>query len=238
MNNQAFRLIEKIKKIRPNRIYLLRIFFSVIGVLMAGLGIGFLKRASFGVDPFQVLAGGIDAIIPLPFGTVYLIIGVTLLVFTIIADKHFIGIGTIVTMLFQGYFIDFIRSKLFELFPDLSISGRIIFFIIGMAILCIATSIYFCSDLGVSAYDSISLIVANTWKINTLGKCRMVTDILCVIIGSILYLLTGNTIHTVTSLCGVGTVVLSFFMGPIVEKINNLIVRLLTAKSEFKNPQI
>jgi len=233
MNNQAFRLIDKIKKFSSNRVYLLRILFSVIGVLMAGLGIGFLKRASFGVDPFQVLAGGIDAIIPLPFGTVYLIIGVALLFFTFIFNKHYIGIGTIVTMLFQGYFIDFIRSKLFELFPDLSIAGRIIFFIIGMVILCIATSIYFCSDLGVSAYDSISLIMANTWQISTLGKCRMVTDILCVIIGSILYLLAGNTIHTITSLCGIGTVVLAFFMGPIVEKINNLLVHPLTAKFEF-----
>ena len=46
-----------------------RLCTSIIGVVMAGIGIGFLKRGAFGAAPFQVLIGGLTAALPIPFGT-------------------------------------------------------------------------------------------------------------------------------------------------------------------------
>ena len=43
-----------------------RILMSVLGVLICGISVGMFKHASLGVDPFQSLMSGLDAVIPIP----------------------------------------------------------------------------------------------------------------------------------------------------------------------------
>ena len=47
----------------------LRIAMSALGVLVCGVSVGMFKHASLGVDPFQSLMSGLDAVIPISFGT-------------------------------------------------------------------------------------------------------------------------------------------------------------------------
>ena len=46
------------------------------------------KLAALGVDPFQSLMAGLDALIPIEFGTLYVIVNIVLLLFSLIADRH------------------------------------------------------------------------------------------------------------------------------------------------------
>ena len=94
-----------------------RILMSVLGVVLAGVSVGFLKRAAFGVDPFQTFMSGLDSLLPISFGTLYVIASLVLLTFSLISDRHYIGLATFVTLFFQGYVIDFSREILFSAFP-------------------------------------------------------------------------------------------------------------------------
>lgn len=40
-----------------------RILMSVFGVVICGISVGMFKRAALGVDPFQSLMSGLDAVI-------------------------------------------------------------------------------------------------------------------------------------------------------------------------------
>ena len=67
-----------------------RILMSVLGVLLGGVSVGFFKLAAFGVDPFQSFMAGMDQLIPIEFGTLYVIVNGCLLAFALIFDRHYI----------------------------------------------------------------------------------------------------------------------------------------------------
>lgn len=61
---------------------------SLFGVIICAISVGIFKIAALGVDPFQSLMSGLDKLIPIPFGTLYVIVNVILLSFSLIADRH------------------------------------------------------------------------------------------------------------------------------------------------------
>ena len=70
-----------------------RILMSLFGVLICAVSVGIFKIAALGVDPFQSLMSGLDALIPIPFGTLYVIVNLVLLSFSLIVDRNNIGIN-------------------------------------------------------------------------------------------------------------------------------------------------
>ena len=87
--------------------------------------------------------------------------------------------------------------------------------IVGVVVLCFASSLYMTSDLGVSVYDAIPIIISKRT-----GKpfkfMRIGCDLICVIIGALCGLLPG-----------LGTLVTAFFMGPLIDFFNRKFSRPL-----------
>ena len=71
---------------------------SLCGVIICAVSVGVFKLAALGVDPFQSLMSGLDALIPVGFGTLYVIVNVILLLFSPIADRHNIGLATFINL--------------------------------------------------------------------------------------------------------------------------------------------
>ena len=202
-----------------------RSVISTLGGLLAGCGIGFLKQGQFGVDPFQVFAAGVEEISPLSFGATYTVLGVAQLLFAAIFDRLYIGVGTVITFLLQGYVIDGVRSALCRLVPEPGLALRMGFFAVGFLLLCFATAVYFCADQGVSAYDAIALIITNTWKKGSFRVNRILTDLCCVGLGCLLLLISGAGVAGLTRSCGIGTLLLALGMGPVVDRLEGFLLR-------------
>jgi len=194
-----------------------RIMMSIFGVLICGIAVGFFKRAMFGVDPFQSLMAGLDCLIPISFGTLYVIVNVVMLLFSLIFDRHYIGLATFINLFLIGYIAEFSLGTLESLFPGLGLIGRSVCLLIGILIICVASSFYMTADIGVSTYDAVALIISNTWHIGKFKYVRIITDIVCVILGVALYFLSGATIDGIGAVIGVGTIITAFFMGPLVD---------------------
>ena len=79
-----------------------RIVMSLAGVVICAVSVGIFKLAALGVDPFQSLMSGLDAMIPINFGTLYVIVNVVLLLFSLIADRHNIGMATFINLFLLG----------------------------------------------------------------------------------------------------------------------------------------
>lgn len=202
-----------------------RIFMSVFGVVICGISIGFFKRSAFGVDPYQTLMNGLNAVLPISFGTLYVIANLCLLLFSLVNDRHRIGIATLVNLFFLGYIADYSHKLLQYLFPDASLAGRIVFLFIGIVTMCLSSAFYFTADLGVSPYDAVSLIIADKWKPAPFKYCRIASDMVCVALGTILFLAAGSSMAELLEIVGVGTIITAFFMGPLIEFFNVHIAR-------------
>lgn len=197
-----------------------RVLMSVFGVVICGVSVGFFKRATFGVDPFQTLMSGLDAVLPISFGTLYVLVNICLMLFALINDRHRIGIATLVNLFLLGYVVDYSQQFLLWCIPQAGLPLRILLLLIAIVVMCLSSAFYFTADMGVSTYDAISLIVADKWKVAPFRYCRITSDLICVIIGVLLYLLSGKPLSGLAGMVGIGTIITAFFMGPLIEFFN------------------
>ena len=180
------------------------------GMAAAGIAVGFFKRAFFGVDPFQCFCNGINQVIPIGFGTLYMLINAVLLVIDFFLDRHYIGISTFINLFLLGYAAEFSEQMLAGWFGDPGIGLRIAFLVIGIVVSCIAAAFYYTADLGVSTYDAIPLHIADR-KPKLFGRVlpfrviRIISDLICVGIGFALGFAPG-----------IGTLITALFMGPLI----------------------
>lgn len=204
-----------------------RILLSVLGVLVSGVSVGIFKLAAFGVDPFQSLMSGLDALISIPFGTLYVMVNALLLIFALVFDRHYIGIATFINLFLLGYVADFSHGVLLQLFPAADVLTRTIALVIGFVVLCLGSSLYITADMGVSTYDAIALVMSNKWKLGKFKFIRIDTDLVCILLGIGCYLLSGGEAGMITTFVGIGTVLTAFFMGPLIDLFNRKIAKPL-----------
>ena len=193
-----------------------RVLMCVFGVLICGLSVGLFKISAFGVDPFQAFMAGLDAVVPIEFGTLYVIANVVLLFFSFFADKKRIGLGTIINLFLVGYAVQFSYEFFQRVLGEITLWQRGICLAIGIVIMCFSSALYFTANLGVSTYDAVALIISENWKWGQFRFVRIITDLCCVLTGCVLYLWAGNPISTVAYIAGLGTIITAFFMGPLI----------------------
>ncbi len=212
-----------------------RVAMSLFGVIICAISVGIFKIAALGVDPFQSFMAGLDAVVPIKFGTLYVITNAVLLLFALVFDRHYIGIATFINLFLLGYITQFTYEFLQTVITDPSIAVRIICLITGVVIICFGSAFYMTADLGVSTYDAIALIICNTWKKGKFQYVRIITDIVCVILGVILFLLSGGKIPQIPTIAGIGTIITAFFMGPLIEFFNVHVSRPILSGKPLKN---
>lgn len=198
-----------------------RIAMSLFGVIICAISVSIFKIAAFGVDPFQSLMSGLDKMVPIDFGTLYVIVNAVLLLFSIFADRHNIGIATFINLFLLGYITEFTYKFLQGLLVDPGMIVRILCLIIGIVIICFGSSFYMTADLGVSTYDAVAIVMSGKWKLGQFKYIRVATDFVCVILGVILFLAAGGTIGEIPTIAGVGTIITAFFMGPLIDLFKN-----------------
>jgi len=205
-----------------------RVLMTVVGVLGGGACVGLFRMSVFGVDPFQAFMSGIEAAIPgVSFGTLYVIVNLALLLFAFFTDRKKIGLGTLVNLFLLGYVIEFTHSFLLAQFPVVTLAGRLAFLAVGVVVICIASSLYFTANLGVSTYDAVALVLGERVPRLPFKYWRIITDSICVLLGVTLFLVAGNQLSSVFTIIGFGTIISAFFMGPLIAFFNRTIAEPL-----------
>ena len=207
-------------KIKLPEKFLPRLIMTLLGVIICAIAVGFFKNSLFGIDPFQSFAQGSHARLfsGVSYGTYYMGISFIMLVIVLILDKHYIGIATILNLFFSGYIVDFANNYIAVTIPEPTLVVRVVMLLIGVVVLCFASSLYMTSDLGVSVYDAIPIIISKrTGK--QFKLMRICSDLICVIIGTLCGLLPG-----------LGTLITAFFMGPLIDFFNRKFSEPLLAK--------
>ena len=207
-----------------------RLAMSLGGVIVCAIAVGIFKLAALGVDPFQSLMSGLDKLIPIPFGTLYVIVNAILLIFSLVADRHNIGIATFINLFLLGYITQFTLEFLQKVFPPPSMPARFAFLLVAIVIICFGSALYMTADLGVSTYDAVAIVFAYKWKLGKFKYIRICTDLVCVVLGTAIFLMGGGTWAEVPTVVGIGTIITAFFMGPLIEFFNEKFARPLLKK--------
>ena len=197
--------------------FILRVVMTIAGVILCAIAVGFFKCSLFGVDPFQCFAQGSWGrfMSGLPYGTYYAGLSIALLMIDLFLDKHYIGIATFINMFLTGYIVEFAQISIQHFCQDPGLAIRVVMLLIGVVLMCFASSLYMTSDLGVSVYDAIPIIISNKSH-KQFRFCRIGCDLVCVLIGFFCGLMPG-----------VGTLITAFFMGPLIEFFNQVFSRPL-----------
>ena len=210
-----------------------RILMSLFGVVICAISVGFFKHAALGVDPFQSLMAGLDALIPIDFGTLYMIVNAILLVFSLIFDRKNIGIATFINLFLLGYITDGTMALLAIILPNPDLWVRICCLAGAIIVICFGSAFYMTADMGVSTYDAVAIVISRKWKWGKFQYCRIGADLVCVIAGCAIFLLAGGTWKEIPTIAGVGTIITAFFMGPLIELFNKKIARPFLAKGKY-----
>ena len=216
--------------------YTKRVLMSVFGVVICGLSVGMFKHAAFGVDPFQALMSGLDAVIPIRFGTLYVIVNLLLLGFALAMDRRKIGLATFINLFLLGYVVEFSQAQCRRLLPAPGIGVRALLLLAGLVILSLSSALYFTADLGVSTYDAVALVWSERQTRIPFQVCRIITDSVCVAAGAALCLLAGMGARQILGSVGIGTVITAFCMGPLIAFFNRTVARPLLGESAEKKP--
>ena len=209
---------------KPDRLYK-RILMSAIGVIICGVSVGMFKHASLGVDPFQSLMSGLDAVIPISFGTLYVLVNLVLLLFALLLDRRKIGLATLINLFLLGYIAQFSQGVCARLLPEPSLPVRLGLLSVAIVIMCLASAFYFTANLGVSTYDAVALFWSEKQTRIPFPICRIITDLICVVAGVALCVLAGFTLGQIFGEVGIGTIITAFFMGPLIELFNKTVAR-------------
>ena len=184
---------------------------SAAGVGVCGISVGLFKHAALGVDPFQSLMSGLDAVIPIRFGALYV---------SLLADRKKIGLATIINLLFLGYIAEYSQKFVEQIFPSPDIIGRFLLLVMAVIIMCLASSFYFTANLGVSTYDAVTLIWSEHQSRIPFSVCRIIGDVTCVVLGAGLCYAAGFSVYQIFEVVGIGTIITAFFMGPLISFFN------------------
>ena len=192
-----------------------------LAIPLMGVSAGLFTASDFGVDPFLCFSMGVSRLTHIRFGTLFMLLSFVMLAAEWFICRHYIGVSTFLSMFLIGYVSEFTVSGLSAWFGAAGPALRVGYLLVGIVLTCFGAALYYEADLGVSAYDAVSLHMADC-RIQVGGRvlpyrfARMGTDLVCVVLGVLL-----------GAPAGIGTVISALFMGPLIAFFRNSVAKPL-----------
>ncbi len=197
---------------------LIRIMMMLIGNFLVGFAISLFRISNLGTDPFTTMNLGVSSSVNLTFGVYQLLANIILVGIAFLYVKSYIGIGTIVSMIGIGFIADyFVSMYTYISGDDLNLTIKILILLVAVIIISFGFSLYMASNFGVAPYDTVALLILklSNNKIS-FAVARVMTDVICVIVG-----------FSFEALVGISTVITAIFTGPLVQYFTGHISKML-----------
>ena len=176
-----------------------RYVLLVAGLFLYGLSLRLMIEARVGVAPWEVFHLGLSAHAGLSVGQVSILVGLALLAYTRLNLREPLGVGTLLNVLLIGVFLDALAPLVHT--PG-TLAGRWAQFLLGVALLGLATGAYVGAGLGAGPRDGLMLGLNRVygWPV---ARIRTVVELVVLAAGTAL----GGAL-------GWGTLVFALLAGP------------------------
>lgn len=176
-----------------------------VGMAITGLGITLVYSANLGSTPMSTLSEGVALTLKIIPGTANIYLNVGILFVFLFIDRSKIGIGTLLSTVSFGIFINLWTIILGDSFVFTNYGLRLLICLIGIILEAYGLSYYMRADLGYGALELISNYTSQKFNIS-FARAKQMQDFTLVVTGVIL----GGTIGVGTIL---GVVLMGYFIG-------------------------
>lgn len=187
----------------------MRVVLLLIGLCIAHLGVTLFLQTELGSDPFNVFVQGLFRSVPWPawaamtHGRVHLLVSLLILLVLLMADRSYVGVGTVLCMALGGPIIDVYTLWLAPVIHGgLPLLWRLGLLVAGCLILAFGMTIVIRSQAGTGPNDLVAVVLSDKLK-KPFGPVRVAVD--CAFAG--IGLALGGVL-------GIGAVVCAFLVGP------------------------
>lgn len=171
-----------------------------VGNLLIGVGIALFTASRMGNDPSSALVLSLTEYAVFSYSVMQIFVNSVYFCFQFFFGRKYIGIGTILNWFFVGIIAEKSLTYLYSYQEYLAFFGvRLMVMILGVLILSLGASLYQTADMGISPYDSLSIMMADRLPLPYFW-CRILTDSTC----SVVAFLCRGPIGLGTLLCAVG----------------------------------
>lgn len=223
---------ERNRKMNTSRKYFIeRCLMMLTGIIFIGISVGCFRLSAFGTDAYTCMNLGISLYLNMNFGTWQLIMNAVILVVVFFQGRQYIGIGTVFNMVCVGYEADFICWFVQDVLAfKMSLAFRIGVLLVGCVFAALGVALYMVTDMGISPYDSVALIVEKRTKGRiAFQKARVISDVAVVVIGTGFCFVSGNEIWLVV---GIATLCNAIFNGPLIAFFRRFVSEPIIEKIE------
>jgi len=185
--------------------YLIRLLVFAGGLYLLAFGVSVIIQANLGTATWDVLHIGLSENFGLSIGRWVQIVGVVMVVLTSLLEKTRIQIGSVLNIVFVGFFLNQILAADFIPAPD-TLTVRIIMLLVGVTIMGVGSGMYVSSKIGAGPRDGMTLYIAKRFSLSV-GTSRTILESLALTSG---WLLGGPV--------AIGTFVTVPLIGPIMQR--------------------
>lgn len=194
----------------------------IVGNIFLGMGISIFKFAGLGNDPYSGMVMALADNMGMSYAHFLMIMNIFIFLLEFIFGKEFIGAGTIFNALFLGYTTTFFYELWLRLFATPGVLlMQILIMLIGTVVTGLGVSMYQTPNVGISPYDSLSVIMAKRLPRLSYFWHRICTDAVCALV----CFLAGGIV-------GLGTLVSALGLGPVINFFNVHFTRKLFDEGE------
>lgn len=182
-----------------------RLAMTLMGNVFAGLGIAIFKLSELGNDPYSGMTMALSACVGMAYANFQVLFNLALFVIQLIFGRKYIGIGTIINACLLGYIVTFFYNILSCIGSPQNMVQKLLILCVGVVICSFGLSLYQTANLGVSPYDSLSLITKEKLPKIPYFWHRMADDAASALV-----------CHLSGGIVGIGTLVTAFGLGPFI----------------------
>jgi uncharacterized membrane protein YczE len=199
-----------------------RFLVMVLGNVFLGMGISIFKFAGLGNDPFSGMVMALADVVGIAYANLLIFVNIFIFLLELAFGREFIGAGTIVNAFFLGYIVTFFYELWLRIFAlPQTLVLKIVTMLIGTVVTGFGVSMYQTPNVGVSPYDSLSIIMTKRIPKISYFWNRIFTDAVCALV----CFLAGGIV-------GLGTLVSALGLGPVIDFFNVHFTRKLFKDGE------
>ncbi len=193
------------------------------GIFIMGLGVALFRFSCMGNDPATAMVIAASDRTGVKLSVVLILVNTVWFCLEVLFGRKYIGVGTFVNWFAVGPLITFFSEWLYSHWSvPQTFFSRLMVMGCGVLILSLATSLYQTADLGVSPYDSVSIVLAERTPIPYFW-CRICTDSFCTAVTFLL----GGTLGSGTLVCALG-------LGPFIAFFTRYVAQTLCGTKDLE----
>lgn len=213
------------------RVSFKNILLYFLGNLITTFGVNLMLKANVGIGPWDTVFENLKALTNIQFWVFNLIFNFIFLTIVIIYRKSFKSLNIILTILVQALFLFVWEGFIFKnYFPD-NLIIRTTLFITSLLLIPLGLNLIIISTFPVLIYEELTFVLMDITKINNFGIVRIGFEALGVTIGLLISLLSSQTIGSI----GIGTLVMTFLLGPLINFYLKFFIRFGDKGDSFVN---